>query len=233
MIHQTSRWLAVFAVIVVGLCTAIMNWRFSFALANNSFDAYVWGTFSVAVDACKWLALPAAAMLWQAHKARALAAFSIWIVATCFSFTAALGYAAMNRDASITARRQQQEVRSTLQTMKLSPRWRSSAACADATAKQSKEFCETYRSMERKLTTLSLDDDPQSALIARLTGLSEEQSRFVLALALAVVCETVSALGLFAFSALSTRSPKPLSEPKSSHTSPDLAPPRWRPRQIS
>ena len=77
------------------------------------------------------------------HKMRALAAITIWLVATTYSFAAAIGFAALNRDTTTSEREQQAQLQKTLETMKQSPRWQSSAACADATAPQSKQFCAT------------------------------------------------------------------------------------------
>src|SRR5436190_24254460 len=37
---------------------------------------------------------------WRDHKPRACAAFAIWLVATIYLFTAAIGFAALNRDTS-------------------------------------------------------------------------------------------------------------------------------------
>ena len=68
MSNKLSRGLAAAAVLVAGLCTTVMNWRFAYQLANNQFDSYVWAIFSVALDVCKWMMLPIAAVAWRAHK---------------------------------------------------------------------------------------------------------------------------------------------------------------------
>lgn len=246
MAHRTSRCLAAAAVISAGLCTTVMNWRFSFQLANNQFDATVWATFSVALDVCKWLMLPFAARAWPRHKLRSLAAASIWLVAASYSFVAALGFAAINREATAAERRSQADIHDRLKTMRHSQRWQSSAACADATANQSKQFCAVYRALEKSLIASPRYEDPQSELVARVTGLSLEQSRLALAVSLAVACEIVSALGLFAIWS-NSQTPAVLQaqarEPaRGQHRSPDIAlptkaatidptPPRWRPRK--
>ena len=195
---KLGRCAAGLAIVVAGACTTLMNWRFSYQLGTSEWDSYTWAIFSVALDVTKWLMLPCAALSWTRHKLRALAAISIWLVATIYSFTAAIGFAALNRD-TITAERQQQaELQRTLETMKLSPRWQSSAACADATSPQSKQFCATYRATQALLKSSSQETDPQSALLAKLTGLDIDRIRIVLALFLAVACEVISALGFFA-----------------------------------
>ena len=96
--HRITRYLACLAIFVAGLCTTAMNWRFSYQLGTTEWDSYTWAIFSVALDVAKWLMLPCAALAWKFHKLRALAAISIWFVATTYSFTAAIGFAALNRD---------------------------------------------------------------------------------------------------------------------------------------
>jgi hypothetical protein len=241
MPNSLHHYLAVCAVFVAGICTTVMNWRFSFQLGANEFDAYVWAIFSVALDVCKWTMLPFAALTSRTHRRRAAAAIAIWFVATCYSFASALGFAALNREATSADRRSQTEVHATLQMMRQSPRWQSSAACADATSKASKEFCETYRAMESRQIAQPQHDDPQAALGARLSGLSEERVRLALAFALAVACEIVSALGLFAI-LQPAATPQPVSPPRAvdqqanaadskTAISPHLASPQWRPRR--
>ena len=117
-----NRKIAAVAIIIAGLCTTSMNWRFSFQLGTTVFDSYIWAIFSVALDVAKWFMLPFAAISWPTHKPRASAAVAIWIVATIYSFTAAIGFAALNRDTSLSDRQAQAELSRTLQTMRLSPR---------------------------------------------------------------------------------------------------------------
>ena len=146
-----TRALAILAVLVAGVCTTAMNWRFSYQLGTTVWDSYTWATFSVALDVSKWLMLPFAALAWRDHKLRSVAALAIWLVATIYSFTAAIGFAALNRETSISERQAQADLHKTLEVMKQSPRWQSSAACADATSPLSKEFCARYAAAEVKL----------------------------------------------------------------------------------
>ena len=161
-----TRLLATIAVFVAGACTTAMNWRFSYQLGTSEIDGITWAVFSVALDVLKWLMLPFAALAWRSYKLRALAATSIWLFATIYSFTAAIGFAALNRDATAAERQQQVELHKTIETMKLNPRWLSSAACADATAPQSKQFCAAYHDAEARLKSLPQDADPQTAFAA-------------------------------------------------------------------
>ena len=198
MTNRLVRYLAAAAVLTAGACTTAMNWRFSYQLGTSEWDSTMWAIFSVALDVTKWLMLPFAALAGRDHKMRALAAITIWLVATIYSFAAAIGFAALNRDTTTSEREHQAQLQKTLETMKQSPRWQSSAACADATAPQSKQFCATYAATEARFKITTQEADPQSALIAKLTGLSIETVRLSLAVFLAVACEVISALGFFA-----------------------------------
>ena len=217
-----NRKIATVAVIVAGLCTTSMNWRFSFQLGTSVCDSYIWAIFSVALDVAKWFMLPFAAQSWATHKPRACSAVTIWLVATIYSFTAAIGFAALNRETSVSDRQAQAELSKTLQIMRQSPRWQSSAGCADATAPLSKEFCTTYLATAAKLTATPQDADPQSALIARITGADPATVRLFLSVFLAIACEVISALGFFAI--LPAPPPPQIKTP----TAP-WAPPPWRP----
>jgi hypothetical protein len=175
-----------------------MNWRFSYQLGTTAWDSYTWATFSVALDVSKWLMLPFAALAWRDHKLRSVAAFTIWLVATIYSFTAAVGFAALNRETAISERQTQTDLQKTLELMKQSPRWQSSAACADATSPLSKEFCARYAAAEGKLKQGVQQPDPQSALFARMMDLPPDKVRTILSIFLAIACEVISALGFFA-----------------------------------
>src|SRR5262245_56396350 len=143
-----AHYAAAAAIVVAGICTTAMNWHFSFQLGTTVADSYTWAIFSVALDVTKWLMLPFAGLAWRQHKLRAVAATTIWFVATIYSFTAAIGFAALNRDTVVAKREVQADLRKTLQLMRQSPRWQSSAGCADATAALSKEFCARYTAAE-------------------------------------------------------------------------------------
>ena len=106
--------------------------------------------------------------------------------------------------------------------MRQSPRWKSSAGCADATAPLSKEFCVRYSATEARLNGAPQEADPQSTLFARITGLSPETVRLVLSVFLAFACELISALGFFAI--LPTA---PVSSQTTKVTTVRWKPPKW------
>lgn len=217
-----TRLVAIFAILVAGICTTAMNWRFSYQLGTSTWDSYTWAIFSVALDITKWLMLPFAALTWRNHKLRSLAAFAIWLVATIYSFTAAIGFAALNRETSVSERQAQSDLRKTLQLMRQSPRWQSSAGCADATAQLSKEFCARYAASEARLANTPQEADPQSALFARITGLTPETVRLLLSVFLAIACEVISALGFFA---ILPTSPNSQQQPRAARST--WKPPKW------
>ena len=112
--HRIAHGLAFLAIFVAGACTTAMNWRFSYQLGISEWDSYTWAIFSVALDVTKWLMLPFAALAWRHYRARSLAALGIWLIATIYSFTAAIGFAALNRDTTTAERMQQTELQKTL-----------------------------------------------------------------------------------------------------------------------
>lgn len=217
-----TRFLAIVAILVAGICTTAMNWRFSYQLGTTVWDSYTWATFSVALDVSKWLMLPFAALAWREHKLRSAAALAIWLVATIYSFTAAIGFAAFNRESAVTERQAQADLQRTLELMKQSPRWQSSAACADATTLLSKEFCARYAAAEVKLKHGMQQADPQSALFARMTDLPLDKVRAILSVFLAIACEVISALGFFA---IMPSSPK--AQHRSTKSAASWKPPAW------
>jgi hypothetical protein len=86
--HPSSmmQFIAITAIVVGGLCTTAISWRFSFQLGTTNWDGYIWAIFSVALDDTKWLMLPYAAVAGTTQKSRAAAAILIWLVATMYSF---------------------------------------------------------------------------------------------------------------------------------------------------
>src|SRR5437870_2064282 len=54
MDHLVSTYCNI-SIVVAGICTTAMNWRFSYQLGTTVWDSYTWATFSVAFDVSKWL----------------------------------------------------------------------------------------------------------------------------------------------------------------------------------
>jgi hypothetical protein len=116
-VDDPSRCFATIAIVVAGVCTTAMNWRFSYQSGTSVWDSYTCATFSVALDVTKWLMLPFAALAWANHKPRSVAAAAIWLVATVYSFTAAIGFAALNRETSVSERQAQADLHKSLVLM--------------------------------------------------------------------------------------------------------------------
>ena len=223
-----ARAVAGGAVLVAGVCTTTMNWQFGHQLASSEFDGHVLGTFSVALDICKWFALGLAALAWRAKAyPRAAAGLAVWLVAVAYSGAAAIGFSALNRDQTTVertgeaerierARQAYKEATARISEAKANPRWAATSACTNATAPKSKEFCDRIKELEQTAATASahLDRgkavaaDPQAALVARMSGWSEDRVKIGLATAVAIVAEVVSAFGLFAVMAPPNR-PEP------------------------
>ena len=217
------------AVLVAGACTTTMNWQFGHGLASSELDGHILGTFSVALDVCKWFALGLAALAWRAGAyLRAAAGLAVWLVAVAYSGAAAIGFSALNRDFVVAersaetsrierARNTLKEASAELEAAKTNKRWSGTSACTDATAAQSIEFCNRVAELNARVSEASAvldrgttkEADPQAALIARITGYDVGSVKIGLASALAVVAEVVSAFGLFAVMAPPTKQPSP------------------------
>lgn len=224
---NSVRYLAALTIFIAGVCTTAMNWRFSYQLGMTEINSIIWATSSVALDVAKWLMLPFAALAWRTHKLRAAAAFLIWLVASIYSFASAIGFAALARETAVAEQAAQKDLRATLELMRQSPRWKLSAACADATALQSKEFCARYAEVAAKITGAPRNADPQSALFARMTGLSPDTMRIVLSMFLAVACEIISALGFYAILTTNTTTKPVPAKPAAAPALVGWKPPKW------
>jgi hypothetical protein len=223
-----ARALAGGAVIVAGVCSTAMNWRFGYQLGSSELDSLVLGTFSVTLDIAKWFALGLAAIAWRAGaRIRATAGLAVWLVAVVYSGAAALGFSALNRDTTTAEREQSsqrierarvayREATALVSEAKAAKRWAATSGCTDATAPKSVEFCDRIKALEQKAAAASalLDRgkvvaaDPQAALFVTMSGASEGRVKTALSIAVAVVSEVVSALGLFAVMAPPNR-PEP------------------------
>ncbi len=220
-----SRIIILTAVLTVGLCSTVMNFRFGYKLGSTSFDGLIIGTLSVSLDIVKWFA-PVYAALSFSRKAylRAISAVLIWTVCVSYSFIAAIGFSALNRDTVISARstdadryRRASQDRTNalqnLQAMKENRRWAATAGCTNATVTKSVLFCQKVRETQGRLLSANrvlissrqITSDPQATILARIGGLSREHTQIGLVLLVAIVSELVSSLGFFAV----TVPPKP------------------------
>ena len=51
VLSHLSRIIIMIAVLTVGLCSSVMNFRFGYHLGSTSFDGFILGTLSVSLDA--------------------------------------------------------------------------------------------------------------------------------------------------------------------------------------
>lgn len=186
--------ISIIAVVVAGLCTAAFNWQFSYGLGRTEHEALTWAIFSVALDVTKWTMLVIAVRAWPSINA--LAALVIWIAATSYSFTAALGFAASNRAHQDFVSLQFREHRTALQSAKQAPLWKSTHACTEVTTRNARAYCANLRGLASK--SASQPKEAQNTSIASLLNLTEHQASLMLSLYLALTCEIISALGLLA-----------------------------------
>lgn len=186
--------LSIIAVIVAGLCTTAFNWQFSYQLGRTQHEALTWAIFSVALDVTKWTMLVIAVRAWPSLNA--IAAILIWITATTYSFTAALGFAASSRTHQLVAAQQHHEHRAALIAAKQSPLWRSTFSCTHITSRQAREYCNAIRDLELKST--NQPKEAQTTTLASLLNLTDKTASLFLSLYLALTCEIISALGLLA-----------------------------------
>jgi hypothetical protein len=214
------RLLAITAVLTVGLCSMMMNWRFGLQLGSTPFDGLVLGVFSVGLDVVKWLSpLFVGFAFANGAYVRSTAALLIWVACVVYSLTAAIGFSASNREAiTLTQRFTQDQLAQTrerlkranedLATLRSSPRWSASSACTNATLSPSVALCHRAQEIERDIqdaqATLSASSSRQSPaidaqvfLLGQLLALPEEWVRNSLIVLVAVVFELVSSLGFF------------------------------------
>ena len=195
---MVMRALLLLPVIVAGLCTSAMNYRFAVSLGATPFDGQIWGVFAVAIDLIKWYALVVAAWQWPEHRGRSAACVALWLTTVAFSFLTAVGFATHNRQSVTAERKVQLAVQADIELLKASKRWRQTAGCADVTTKASRAFCDTYRELAARVTPIE-SADAQAEALMKVFGGSAAAASLGLAMLLAAVCEIVSALGIFAF----------------------------------
>ncbi len=149
--------------------SAFMNFRFGQLLGKDEFDQLIYGIASVCGDGFKAVLPFAIAWAWSERRmAAALAGVVLFSIATAYSVTSSLGFAATNRAATSGERAAQVETVSDLQAeirrtesefealaevrpvdqivadmaaARAHRRWTSTSGCTDATVPQSIAFC--------------------------------------------------------------------------------------------
>lgn len=223
---RPARWLAVSGVLVAGLCTTTMAWKFGQSLGQDQFDKTVLSTFSVSLDVCKIFALGFAANAYtKGFRLKGVMALIVWVFAVAYSLTCAMGFAALTRSATTGVRTEQVEnysrekaeydrlVEQRDQTRK-DKLFERTSGCSSATKKDSQDFCQVYWYLDKRIAEiqpnisggLGGEADPQVALLAKLADVEPGRMANMLAIFLALVAEIVTSIGTYAFSK-STRAP--------------------------
>lgn len=149
-----------------------MNWRFGYSLGKTEMDGLIYGAASAAADCFKAL-VPF--FFFAAIKNRmwsqAAASVVVWVVVTVYSFTAAIGHSAVNRqdvsgqraieaasykDLRADLKRAQDEmswlpkyrpasaVTAEIDGMKNQRQWSWTKSCSDVNGKSNRDFCQKF-----------------------------------------------------------------------------------------
>jgi len=243
-------FVAVLAALVFMAASAAMNWVFLASLGKSPLEAQIFGAVSVAVDVLKSL-LPIFIGWSLASNRRSFAAIAsvVFVLFFSFSLMSAIGFAAGNRGAvtggkEVIALRYQAAVRDVaevdnklkalppsrpqgvvveaLRGLEQDKRWSSSKNCTEATAGESRAYCEGYFKTKAELATAleaarleerltahrgevkRLQDvgaaeeaDVQAGLLSRVVGVNVSTAQMALVMFVAVLVELGAAFGLY------------------------------------
>lgn len=241
---------ALAAALVFMAASAAMNWVFLSSLGKSHLEAQIFGAVSIAIDVFKSL-LPVFIgwALINGKRVFAFVASGVFALLFCFSLMSAIGFAAGNRGAvtggrEVIALRYQAAVRDVaevearlkavpparpetviveaLRASEQDKRWSSSKSCTEATALESRTFCETYFKtkgelaaaleigrLDARLQPLKQEvarlqgigameeSDVQASLLSRMTGVGVSTAQMALVMFVAVLVEIGAALGLY------------------------------------
>ena len=230
--------------------SAAMNWVFMSSLGKTPLEAQIFGAVSVAIDAFKaMLPLYIAWALVAKKRAYAAIASGVFVLFFGFALVSAVGFAAANRGAItggkevVAARydaaqrdvteaetklaglpkaRPQAVIVEALRALEQDRKWTTSKQCTEATAADSRLFCEGYygtkaelasaleaarletrlgdlRTEVRRLQDVGAgqESDAQATLLSRLTGVQATTAQMALVVFLAVLVEIGASMGLY------------------------------------
>lgn len=175
------------------IASTFMNWRYGFSLGRTEVDGLIYGAAAASADGLK--ALSPFFALWALRRHAWLPmiiATLIWLLCSIFSFTSAIGFAALNRADTFASRAYNQQQYQNLQskiddlTQKLSQlpkhrpiatlqseitahqqhfRWQTTDKCTNATVTPSRTYCKTYFSLQSELATAEKSEQIQKKLV--------------------------------------------------------------------
>lgn len=235
------RIVLLLALLTIGGVSAALNARFGYLLGEDEVSRWAFMALSIAVDVTKWLLPIAAGLAWrQSAYIRFAACLLLWAWAGFYSFTAAVGFSAYNRDLMSAGRSESlaertradtawKTAQTTLATLQASDRWTSTRACTNATAPQSKTFCaevetakQALADADRRLSRLRAvaSTDPQAEFWARQFELPLGRVQIALTVLIAVTAELMTMLGFFAVSAPPARAATAATKPREAPETP-------------
>jgi hypothetical protein len=247
---KSARMVATVAVFAAAAVHSTMNFKFGLSLSPDPFEQKVFAAFGVAVDIVKVLGLAFAAYAFERGRwAKGICCMIVWATTVVYSTTAALGFAALARDSVVAGRSadvndykaaiaEQKRLSEQMEQARANPLFSETYGCTDYNKNATKgidrkkaELCSGYwraasaiDDLRPQVRSASLTDaDPQTALLAKVTGYPRETVAIGLAVFLAIVAEIVSALGTWTFSA-SRRKPEKR-EPKEGGKLKSIPPP--------
>jgi cell division septum initiation protein DivIVA len=238
------------AALVMCAVSGAMNYLFMASLGKTPLEGHVLGAASAAADVLK--ALLPFFIAWSWRDGRIIAAGSGLVAIlffAAFSLLSAIGFAADNRGLLVEGRenlnrayaRMQREIQEAEAQRAALPsarpasiiseeiaqhqqnrRWSATRQCEEATASESRSYCEVYFSLRAELASANeadrlaesistlqseiqklrgqgagQDTDPQVSLFARIMGVNPEPVRLALIIAIAVLVELGASLGLY------------------------------------
>ena len=213
-----------YATIVAIAITMILNAHHGFEAATGRF-AILMAILYAILDVAKAAIAVAAVVAWQ-HGNRAIAIlccilFPVLFMNSLWNTVSQVASFQTTRTAAITARlaersameEQMQRLSAGLAIMDGSPLYRRTAACADATAPDSKVFCGKRAEAEDELARLAIDlaalpaaaPEPAILLVAELTGLMPATIRLVAWITPVFLAELLGALGFMIAAAAGRR----------------------------
>jgi hypothetical protein len=231
---KSARSVATAAVLVCAVVHSTMNFKFGLSLSHDPVERYIFAVFGVAIDVTKVFALAFVAYAWDhGRRVKAIMCLVVWATTVTYSTTAAIGFAALARDSVVAVRSsdvndykaniaEQKRLSEQMEAARANPLFTESYGCTEynknatkGVARKTAELCSGYwraanatDELKPQVRSASLTDaDPQTALLAKITGQSRETVAIGLAVFLAAVAEIVSALGTWTFSA-SRRKPE-------------------------
>ena len=224
---KTARAIATGAVFAAAIVHSTMSATFGWSLGGHDAERYLFAGFSVAVDICKVFALAFAALAFERGRwAKGACCILVWATTVTYSGAAALGFAALSRDTVVASRTshvddyaynaaEKKRLTAQMEAGRSNPLFAETYGCTEYSrsatkgeARKKAEFCSAYwraaaalDDIKPQIKSAALTDaDPQTALMAKISGYPREVVAVGLAIFLAIVAEIVSALGTFVFS---------------------------------